>query len=555
MEVTTGWVARPPTTVGLDHLGSQQPCIELYSRLLPGITNVTDRARYYSLYPWFAWSFDRRIKSRDPEEAVALFRRADCLFTLITERYARRKEGAPGADGAAMVGRETLLPALDRLQEGRSLRLSDYATRDEGSSRYFMNRLGGLGQYYLGTLQDLGILSGEARPWIKYTHERGEVIAQAVDQCVPGHLFFKTLHDDDVTLRRLDKLSGFAFSRIPESTAEHDYLLKLFFDRDQEFGADGRQRKLSLGLLLSLARANAARKPGILTADFVKCAFYGHSLGKPRSWVIPEPMAHTAAHWRTYARNDLLSIAIQAIFFSALRILRDCDWVFHTADEIGQWIAKHPAMQKAARQIKGKTWRDAVAQARRSLPEISDWLADEHEIQIESELFSAYDGIEDEKTGFEAIAVGIKLLASIEARRTPGEIGYMANLLPAELLNYYPVNLESFRAFSNHEWQQLSVTELAGWLVSKWGITTHLRIALRKLRNNPKATFRLRPGEAGFIVEPKIPPPAPTNPRLRQGLQIMHDLGLIETRGESIESMHTELTDRGASILEDCLGE
>jgi len=52
---------KPPTAIGgLDHLGTQAPCVLIYSQLLPGITNVTDRARYYSLYPWLVWSFEQR---------------------------------------------------------------------------------------------------------------------------------------------------------------------------------------------------------------------------------------------------------------------------------------------------------------------------------------------------------------------------------------------------------------------------------------------------------------------------------------------------------------
>ncbi|CAN0583738.1 unnamed protein product, partial [Ectocarpus sp. 12 AP-2014] len=50
--IQTGWVKPPFQRGGLDHLGAQAPCIQIYGQLLPGITNVTDRARYYSFYPW-----------------------------------------------------------------------------------------------------------------------------------------------------------------------------------------------------------------------------------------------------------------------------------------------------------------------------------------------------------------------------------------------------------------------------------------------------------------------------------------------------------------------
>ena len=57
-----GWVDPAKPIRGLDHLGVQAPCIALYAQLLPGITNVTDRARYYSFYPWLIRSFEQRYR-------------------------------------------------------------------------------------------------------------------------------------------------------------------------------------------------------------------------------------------------------------------------------------------------------------------------------------------------------------------------------------------------------------------------------------------------------------------------------------------------------------
>lgn len=44
MDITT----KPPNAIGgSDHLAVQAPCISLYGKMLPSITNVTDRVRYY----------------------------------------------------------------------------------------------------------------------------------------------------------------------------------------------------------------------------------------------------------------------------------------------------------------------------------------------------------------------------------------------------------------------------------------------------------------------------------------------------------------------------
>jgi len=142
------------------------------------------------------------------------------------------------------------------------------------------------------------------------------------------------------------------------------------------------------------------------------------------------------------------------------------------------------------------------------------------------------------------------LLVAIEARRRSEKADYGVSLIPAELLHYYPINLATLQQYSTKDWEALGLVDLTGWLVAEWGVATHLRVALRKLRANPKATFRLRPSEAGLEVDPDIPPITPTNPRLKQALQILRDLGLTEVSGEP---KTTHLTGLGREVLGECL--
>src|SRR6478672_1887 len=105
MTIHTGWLSPPAAITGIDHLGTQTPCQLVYAQLVPGITNVTDRARYYSLYPWVIWSYEQRFKDTDSAHFVQHFRRADFLLTLIAERHARALNEPDFLHGAAMAGR------------------------------------------------------------------------------------------------------------------------------------------------------------------------------------------------------------------------------------------------------------------------------------------------------------------------------------------------------------------------------------------------------------------------------------------------------------------
>ncbi|MBE3724345.1 hypothetical protein HJ192_04705 [Vibrio parahaemolyticus] len=150
MELVTAWV-KPPTQIGgLDHLGVQAPCINIYSRLLPGITNVTDRARYYSFYPWLIWALEQNGYSRYDDEFINAFRKADGLFTLIAHRHANVCGDHQDVHAMSTVGSVNLSKVISAIADGHQVILSDYSNKDSGKQQYFKNKLGGLGQYYLG---------------------------------------------------------------------------------------------------------------------------------------------------------------------------------------------------------------------------------------------------------------------------------------------------------------------------------------------------------------------------------------------------------------------
>src|ERR1039457_4088695 len=82
--------------------------------------------------------------------------------------------------------------AASKIRDGRSVRLSDFACR-EGKMRYFKNKLGGLGQYYLGVFRGLKMMTGDLQTGVKNIREVGGAIAETVDRFVNRDLFFTTI--------------------------------------------------------------------------------------------------------------------------------------------------------------------------------------------------------------------------------------------------------------------------------------------------------------------------------------------------------------------------
>jgi hypothetical protein len=374
-----GWVEPATPIRGLDHLGVQGPCIALYAQLLPGITNVTDRARYYSFYPWLIRSFEQRYRDHSGDEFRRVLRRAECLFTLIAIRHARViGDGDDGRHGTGMVGRLSLLriPA-----DEQAIDLADYA-EFEGPKRYFKNRLGGLGQYYFGPLRDLQILdyTSERDGGLPgYDKVRGNGLASAFGAGVPEDAFFRLLEKSKLGWTDLDALADFCPCGLREREAERTLLLDLFLARSELYRSpDSDNRRASLGLVLDLIGRNLKLNGYNLQNVFLASA-YTTALANGASWDVHPSLVKVQRGWSIYQQNELLSLALQALFAAVLRAIeRDRSGRLENAAAAGDiCVGLLPSSMRSPR----RRVADILPKLKSSLPALSAWQNDAHEIQ------------------------------------------------------------------------------------------------------------------------------------------------------------------------------
>ena len=527
----------------------QAPCINIYATLLPGITNVTDRARYYSFYTWFVWAFDQLRGVSYKEDFRRLIRRADCLFCLIAERHCSITDGDDRRHSISCVGRNKLSPEIAEIAAGEILSLSEFAASDDDApKRYFKNKLGGLGQYYFGTLSALELLGGATRTGVKYTVERGAPLAEAFDAVVKRKLFFSTLEDDLVDAKTLDKLAGFCPCNLPSSDLELEYLLDLFFDRRAEFGIKGIARRSSLALILDLARLYAdAGWTEFTVADVLACCYSG-AIPDDIGWKVAKSLAVQRARWAVYQRNELLSVATQGVFNYALDCLARSGQSFQSSSAFAAWMITQREVKKALKRWKSREFLGALEEESSHLPTISNWEQEDHEIQLARRI--VYPNPDEPLV--ERLLSSIRLLLALVARDDATDDAYGNVLLPEGYLLDYPINLRSLRSKANGSWADTTIEEWMIDLVTHWGIDTHISVALRKLRRESLDTFRVRPTERGLTVDvDRIPVPVNTQPRLGTTLQILRDLGLI-LRDE--DGSLVGLSDLGQKVLDDCHG-
>lgn len=545
MTIAAGWLKPALQIKGQDPLGVRAPCENIYTQLLPGITNVTDRADLYAFYPWIIWAFEQHDGPLRKQPFFKTLRQGECLLTLIGIWHAYDKGQELWAHGGGLVGRDKLGPALAEMQQGKSIRLSTYASIEDGNAqRYFKNQLGGLGQYYLGSLRDLGIIHGDVRE-IKYVTERGGLLAEAFDRKVDRKQFFATLERDRISLDDLKQLRRFCPCYMNSNPRKQEELVDLFFNRPGKFYEPlSNNRRDTLTLMLDLAAKLESPKELVLAEGFdvqtFRACTYTNALPSGESWNPPDRLSPVFEGWRIYGLNELLSIAIQSFFWSGLSQLAGEDFLPANSEEYQQWYLATFNARTLGLDL-DEPFEAALERTRRTMPLLSAWVDDRHEIQLGRRLAEIRDSFNNDP--FRVVRAALTLLVQLGARSGSSTTAYAGFVPHHNYLSYYPINLDSFHFNVRQSWKTFTVRELIGWIAKDWGINAHFRVALRKLRFESRDTFKIKPTDQGLAV---IDPPIPvfSNPRLVQATQILMDVGAFEPSSD-----HLIVSSRGRQLL------
>lgn len=512
MQQNVGWLERPLKKIGLDNLGAQQPCVTIYTRLLPGVTNVTDRAAYFGFYPWFIRAFEARYPSAPDAKFRETLRLADCLMTLVAERHAVALGEDIAGHSATCPGRLTLGPVVRELQAGEVVELGRYADRsDDNPTRYFKNPLGGLGQYYLGPLRDeYTVLHGDPRKGVGYWLETGGPLADAYGKGLEDDLFFAALDAGAVTMGDLDDLAVFCpcSLRSPARETAQSALISLFL-RDRS--AHGVARAATFGLVLDFLNQRDGAPTEDPVKDFLGSCYAGTLPQGP--WLTPERLLEARRGWALYARNEMLSLAWSTLFKNALDTLDGQPKPFANIDALAEWLVTTAAFDHqpdldfdglVADDLLGAPALDAIADA-------------EHELAMWRGLLA---------TNPPPTALAARLLVRLFCRwrDEPADAYRELNLAPGALSGY-PLTLNSLRTMATTRWAGLSASAWLKVLVSDV-LVTHQRVAIRKMGQSGEDTLMFRSGDLGFFVHRDLERIVETQPRLRQAFQILRDLGL-----------------------------
>jgi hypothetical protein len=297
---------------GLDPLGMQVGSVNLYQRLLPGISNVTLRIRYYGLYAWLSRTYSKEIRNTDPKSWQRFVRRAEALYALIAQRKGS-EHGVAGVNWAERTLRDTDDKTIDFA----------VAAEPDSPDYYLKQAWGAFGAAYGSQLEVIGILKdADSHSILVPDGDIGNAAADAFGYGLSdlSRPFLSAINDGNVTLSILDKLAPITPSAIPQNSAERSCYENILFANLGNQKSEDIERRRSLLLLLATTQLHG-HVPQV--ADVRWMLYAGRNAENKALPVLNSELDEQRHRWWVYQSNDLLHVCYESLLKFCLDVLSE----------------------------------------------------------------------------------------------------------------------------------------------------------------------------------------------------------------------------------------
>lgn len=496
------WAENSGFIRGRDPLGIQNSSITVYGRLLPGMTNLTGRIRYYSFYCWLLEEYDRLNLKREKETPQAQYnfiRRAELLLAFLMVIKEPNETNVPGSNYASQRKFDEIYSLIQGADK-------------PGKDLYWEYRSGALGQYYAGSLINLELIEILE----KYFHLKpeGQKIAKAFRSSIPADeraYFIQIVRKGTCVLRDLDKIMSFRLNALVQGNGEWPLLNDLLLTQDgynfrTRDGRSSKKRVESIKLYLQ------SKIEKIHSNDFPLWVFNNISQDiDPNS---------SRFGWFYYYLNETVHYALSSIFWA---FLFEAEGVILEFDSYLKDFVSEILKEET---ISGINDEDTLKNTLESFEtgSIPDWLA----------------GIKDavrKGNSYYAASKSISLLImvynfvkpykeQIRIFETNNYIDYQKGNLSEHLNMYIKENLDA----TYLEYIDRTVKNL---------INSHMETAYRKMGNGEANLLKFLIEERCIIHIETIVPRG-TTPRIQSLHNFMTDLGYIDA-GNNLTELGSKL--------------
>lgn len=517
MADATGGVGYPEWTTkadkrGLDPLGMQTTSVALYQQLVPGISNVTLRMRYYGLYAWLAQRYASDIGSTSVEDWCLYVRRAEALYALVAV-HAGGERGVAGVDWATRA-----LAAA-----GAEVVFRDATDRHEGAPQYLKQKFGAFGAAYGSQLADIGVLETVPDHHVPVpTRDIGDKLAVAFESAIgaAADIFLSATRDGAIDKNDLEPLAVMLPSRIaadgPERTLYESLLLA------GHHGHPTRAAARSQSLRLVLRIAHEARRS--VRVESLRWALYASQCRNVSAFeAISADEDKQRFAWAVYQANDLLHLSYETILKLALDVLGDSPAGMPFEALVVRTVSR---LVSALATGSAESWNALRA----SLTLAEDPVSDKNpvsELSLQRAVLrsSKLEAVTDD----ESARCSVLLLAVLH-ERFGGLLERIAHELPVLTLGDYVRSLVTeLRFLDEHSAEPLPT--LLQRIVRQRVLDRHLWVAIQKFRGPAGDYTFLLESDDGRVRLRQKDGPVLTNPRLSSAVAFLEDIHLLSANG------------------------
>lgn len=305
---------------GLDPLGLQNTSDTTFTLLMPGLNNVTGRIRYYSFYSWLLDQYSKINGSTDPAIQKTFIRKAEYIIALSSQFYAGESGSIPGSNYAKTEVQNQDIQVHD-------LNAGIYKPDGTTANTYWNYSWGAFGQYYIGSLRDIGIvISREDSEVYARTNSQedhfvsGEMLADAFDSNIPTNkkeLFLKCLTENSISEEQLkDLLPEFNLTHVPENTKEQELLIRLLLQKDIPLRIEEEPITLRKDSIRHLLQFVASQPEKFDDREFIYTAY--NNKGK-----ADDKREDSLLGWYYYQFNEFWHYANTSLFNGTLNFLEE----------------------------------------------------------------------------------------------------------------------------------------------------------------------------------------------------------------------------------------
>jgi len=498
MNIRPEWTERADKR-GLDPLGMQNAGVALYQSLLPGISNVTLRIRYYGYYCWVSDAYARTGATDEFAAWRSWVRRAEALYALVSS-HATGQGGVGGVEWAD-----------GRLELGENvIDFAEAASNDTNVVRYLRQSLGVFGGAYYSQMVEVGLFTQGEHGIQRATNGAGKGAAEAFRASIGANVervLTESIASARVSRENLDTLAPIVPSAIPQQSSERDTYEQLLFAQSDDNEGD-RSRAASLRLILRTA-SDLGRQPD---PNSIRWRLFSSLYGD-------DQLDRQRLRWEAYQCQDLMQVAAAGFLEWATDLMGELDGGRTLGEIRGE--------------IEGRLCSSGPESVEASWLEFRGQL-DPNSYDYEKAWYRL-TGRRD--SAEEKVWDAIRLIAALDQRVLTR--GALAEAIRLEL----GVRGNARSIVSELAWLSPRSGQTVRHIISAYIIERVIRrhswVAIQKLRRQRDYTF-LFDVRDGRLVRRSGYAPVATTPRLNPAVQFLADIGLIDDQGP---------TARGRAIL------